>query len=62
MLFMLSRITAGTAHIRWIKMVAAYVVVGYVAVQIAFFTACRPFKGYWGMPPPDPQCTTLEVG
>lgn len=60
MLFMLARMTSGTTYMKWIRIVAAWVVTGYIAVQIAFFTACRPFKGYWGMPPPDPQCTTLE--
>lgn len=60
MLFMFARMATGTTHIKWIRLVAIWVVIGYIAVQIAFFTACRPFKGYWGMPPPNPQCTTLE--
>lgn len=60
MLFMLARMTSGTTHVKWIRIVGAWVIAGYVAVQIAFFTACRPFVGYWGMPPPNPQCTTLE--
>jgi hypothetical protein len=47
MLFMLARMTTGTTHIKWIKVVAAWVIVGYIAVQIAFWTACRPFSGYW---------------
>jgi hypothetical protein len=60
MLLMLARMTTGTTHIKWIRIVAVWVTVGYIAVQIAFFTACRPFTGYWGMPPPNPQCTTLQ--
>ncbi|KAH7124072.1 hypothetical protein B0J11DRAFT_607086 [Dendryphion nanum] len=60
MLFMYARMTEGTNHRKWVKYLAIYVAVGWVAVQITFFTACRPFKGYWGMPPPNPQCTTLE--
>lgn len=60
MLFMFARMTTGTTHIKWIRFIAAWVVVGWFSVQIAFFTACRPFKGYWAMPPPNPQCTTLE--
>jgi hypothetical protein len=60
MLFMFARMTIGTTHTKWIRFVAAYVFVGWVSVQIAFFTACRPFKGYWAVPPPNPQCTTLE--
>jgi hypothetical protein len=60
MLFMFARMTRGTTHIKWIRLVAIWVMAGWVAVQIAFFTACRPFNGYWAVPPPDPQCTTLE--
>ncbi|OAL07352.1 hypothetical protein IQ06DRAFT_342090 [Phaeosphaeriaceae sp. SRC1lsM3a] len=60
MLFMFARMTVGTTHIKWIRFVAAWVIAGWVAVQIAFFTACRPFNGYWAVPPPNPQCTTLE--
>ncbi|KAF2035787.1 hypothetical protein EK21DRAFT_96415 [Setomelanomma holmii] len=60
MLFMFARMTSGTTHMKWIRLIAAWVIVGYVAVQVAFFTACRPFNGYWAVPPPNPQCTTLE--
>ncbi|KAF9699388.1 hypothetical protein EKO04_002590 [Ascochyta lentis] len=60
MLFMFARMTSGTTHIKWIRLVAIYAAIGWVAVQIAFFTACIPFRGYWSMPPPNPQCTTLE--
>ncbi|KAI8939961.1 hypothetical protein NX059_003686 [Plenodomus lindquistii] len=60
MLLMLARMTTGTTYMKSIRIVGIWVGAGYVAVQIAFFTACRPFTGYWGMPPPNPQCTTLE--
>ncbi|KAF1942649.1 hypothetical protein EJ02DRAFT_433890 [Clathrospora elynae] len=60
MLFMFTRMMKATTNLKWIKFVAAWVIVGWLAVQIAFFTACRPFVGYWGMPPPNPQCTTLQ--
>lgn len=60
MLFMFARMTSGTSHITGIKIVSTYVAIGWVAVQIAFFTACMPFSGYWAVPPPNPQCTTLE--
>ena len=60
MLLMLQRMTSGTTYVNRIRIVAAWVMIGWVAVQIAFFTACRPFAGYWAMPPPDPQCTTLQ--
>jgi len=50
----------GTTIMKWIKAVAIWVALGWIAVEIAFFTACRPFVGYWAVPPPNPQCTTLE--
>lgn len=59
MLFMYTRILTGTTNMKWIKLITVWTVLGWVAVEIAFFTACRPFKGYWAVPPPDPQCTTL---
>ncbi len=60
MLLMFARMTSGTTHIKWIKIVAAYVLLGWVAVQITFFTACTPFSGYWAVPVSNPQCTTLQ--
>jgi len=60
MLFMFARMIGGTTYSKWIKIVGAWVILGWVAVQIAFFTTCRPFTGYWAVPPPNPQCTTLE--
>jgi hypothetical protein len=59
-LIMYGRLTLGLNTVRWVRVLAWYVGVGWVATELAFFTACRPFSGYWGMPPPDPQCTTLE--
>jgi hypothetical protein len=47
MLFMFARMTTGTTHIKWIRMVSAWVITGYIAVQIAFWTACTPVRGYW---------------
>ncbi|KAF1995901.1 hypothetical protein P154DRAFT_444480 [Amniculicola lignicola CBS 123094] len=60
MLFMYARMTVGTTHMKYVRWLSIYVGVGWVAVEVAFFTACRPFTGYWGMPPPNPQCTTLQ--
>ncbi|OCL02354.1 hypothetical protein AOQ84DRAFT_252716, partial [Glonium stellatum] len=60
MLYMFSRLTMGTHQRRAVKYLAVYVGLGYFAVQLAFFTACRPFNGYWAVPPPNPQCTTLQ--
>ncbi|KAF2682669.1 hypothetical protein K458DRAFT_390591 [Lentithecium fluviatile CBS 122367] len=60
MLFMYARMTQGTRHRKYIQWLAIYVALGWVAVEVTFFTACRPFQGYWGVPPPDPQCTTYQ--
>ncbi|KAF2467583.1 uncharacterized protein BDR25DRAFT_205502, partial [Lindgomyces ingoldianus] len=60
MLFMFARMTVGTKYRPWVTYLAIYVGIGWVAIEAAFFTSCRPFRGYWGMPPPDPQCTTLQ--
>ncbi|KAF1359565.1 hypothetical protein EJ07DRAFT_166128 [Lizonia empirigonia] len=60
MLFMFARMTSGTTHIKWIRLLAIYVAVGWIAVQIAIFTACTPFQGYWAVPVSNPQCTTLQ--
>jgi hypothetical protein len=60
MLVMYTRLTLGLTTQRLVRYLSCYVAAGWLASEIAFFTACRPFQGYWGMPPPDPQCTTLE--
>ncbi len=60
MLIMYTRLTLGLQVQRLVLYLAVYVSVGWLATEIAFFTACTPFSGYWAMPPPNPQCTTLE--
>ncbi|KAL2070108.1 hypothetical protein VTL71DRAFT_14788 [Oculimacula yallundae] len=60
MLIMFTRLTLGLQVQRMVVYLAIYVAIGWVATEIAFFTACTPFSGYWAMPPPNPQCTTLE--
>jgi Fungal rhodopsin domain len=60
MLLMYTRLTLGTQIQKMVKYLAVYVLIGWISTEIAFFTACRPFAGYWAMPPPNPQCTTLQ--
>ncbi|KAJ5035578.1 uncharacterized protein L3040_008044 [Drepanopeziza brunnea f. sp. 'multigermtubi'] len=60
MLIMYTRLTLGLQVQRMVVYLSVYVAVGWVATEIAFFTACTPFKGYWAMPPPNHQCTTLQ--
>lgn len=57
---MYTRLTLGLTTQRLVSYLSIYVAIGWVATEIAFFTACRPFAGYWAMPPPNPQCTTLQ--
>lgn len=59
MLIMYTRLTLGLTANRLVYYLAGYVAVGYIASQIAFFTICIPFSGYWAMPPPNAQCSTL---
>jgi hypothetical protein len=60
MLFMYLRLTMGLRQQKVVKGIAIYVACGWVGTELAFFFACRPFNGYWAVPPPDPQCTTLQ--
>ncbi|KAK2028950.1 hypothetical protein LX32DRAFT_693587 [Colletotrichum zoysiae] len=55
-----TRLTLGLAARRFVRFLAAYVAVGWAATQVTMFAACRPFAGYWAVPPPDPQCATYE--
>jgi len=59
-LVLYTRLTLGLTAQRFVRCLAVYVAVGWTATQITMFTACRPFSGYWAVPPPDPQCATLE--
>ncbi|TID16332.1 hypothetical protein E6O75_ATG11450 [Venturia nashicola] len=60
LLIMYFRLTNGTTFKKWVKYLSIYVLIGWIATEIAFFTACMPFSGYWAVPPPNPQCTTLQ--
>lgn len=60
MLIMYRRLTMGLRQQRTVKAIAVYVALGWLGTELAFFFACRPFQGYWAVPPPNPQCTTLQ--
>jgi hypothetical protein len=57
---MYTRLTLNLATQRLVTYLAIYVFCGWLGTEIAFFATCRPFYGYWAMPPPSPQCATLE--
>ncbi|KAF9700775.1 hypothetical protein EKO04_001227 [Ascochyta lentis] len=43
-----------------IKVLSAYVALGYVAMQVLYFAVwCRPFAEYYNVPTDSPQCKTL---
>ncbi|KAI7473269.1 hypothetical protein KC357_g5567 [Hortaea werneckii] len=46
----------GLKQERWINAVAVYVACGWVATEITYFSACRPFSGYWSVPAVSTQC------
>ncbi len=60
MLVMYMRLTMGLRQQTMVKAIAIYVACGWVGSELGFVLACRPFKAYWAVPPPDPQCTTLQ--
>ncbi|KAI3581666.1 hypothetical protein IWW34DRAFT_617013 [Fusarium oxysporum f. sp. albedinis] len=58
LLFMYSRLTMSLKQNFLVKLVAVYVVVGFVVMQILWFAAwCRPFNHYWQVPPDDLNCS-----
>ncbi|KAF1989610.1 hypothetical protein K402DRAFT_349569 [Aulographum hederae CBS 113979] len=59
-LLMYHRITGGALERTMVKYVSIYISIGFCATEIAFFLSCRPLKGYWAVPPPNPQCATLQ--
>lgn len=52
-----------------IKVIAGYIVCGFIACELAWFLSCRPFWGYWALPvpngiiycPPPPYSRSLKV-
>jgi hypothetical protein len=42
----------------WVKVCAAYTLAGFIAVQLTLFLNCRPFSGYFTLPPPHDECAT----
>jgi hypothetical protein len=46
----------------FVKIVIAYVVLGFVAVEIpCLFILCRPFSQYWAIAPYSRECTTYHT-
>ncbi|KAL4887642.1 hypothetical protein BJY04DRAFT_5436 [Aspergillus karnatakaensis] len=53
-----------TVRLRWhlfVQCLAAYVVLGFVVIEITYFAVyCRPFSQYWAIPVDNPQCATYQ--
>lgn len=45
----------------FVKILAAFVALGYVVIMITYFAVyCRPFSQYWAMPVENMQCATYQ--
>lgn len=45
----------------YIKILAVYVAIGYIIIQITYYGVyCRPFSQYWAMPVHNIQCATYQ--
>ncbi|KAJ5226394.1 hypothetical protein N7468_007619 [Penicillium chermesinum] len=60
MLVIYARITEGTRQQRWIKLIAVYVGLGFIATELALFLICRPLHNYWAVPTPNYQCSSYQ--
>jgi hypothetical protein len=57
----LQRSSEGLTQGKIINAVLIYVAVGFVACQIALFTTCRPFSGYWAVPAADGEFKSRDI-
>jgi hypothetical protein len=53
MLIVYRRLTSGLKQRAVVIYLALYVACCWLATELAFFIACRPFYGYWAVPPPN---------
>ncbi|CAG8951825.1 hypothetical protein HYFRA_00005629 [Hymenoscyphus fraxineus] len=59
LLLMYNKMTMGLKQQLAVKIVAGYVLVSFVIMEILYFGVwCRPFKQYWQVPPDNEQCST----
>lgn len=61
MLMLYWRITQNLKSNFYIKILAVYVVVGFIVIMVTYYGVyCRPFSQYWAMPVHDLQCATYQ--
>lgn len=59
LLLMYNKLTLGLKQHLAVKIVAGYVVVSFIVMEILYFGVwCRPFSQYWQVPPDNVQCST----
>ncbi|EEA19249.1 hypothetical protein TMatcc_010193 [Talaromyces marneffei ATCC 18224] len=58
MLIIYWRMTTNLLRQFWVKVCAGYTLAGYIAVELTLFLNCRPFSGYFTIPPPQQECAT----
>lgn len=58
LLIMYGRLTVSTKQNAAVKLVAAYVVIGFIVMEILYLGVwCRPFDQYWAVPTTNTQCS-----
>jgi hypothetical protein len=51
----------GLAQKRLIHYCAAYVAVGFVAVELCLFLSCIPLQNYWAVPTPNRMLSSISL-
>jgi hypothetical protein len=61
MLMLYWRITQNLKSNLYIKILAVYIAVGFVVIEVTYYGVyCRPFSQYWAMPVSNMQCATYQ--
>lgn len=61
MLMLYWKITMNLRSNLYIKILSAYVVLGFVVIMVTYYAVyCRPFSQYWAMPVENMQCATYQ--
>ncbi|KAJ5550834.1 hypothetical protein N7535_001227 [Penicillium sp. DV-2018c] len=61
MLMLYWRITQNLKSNLYIKILAVYIAVGFVVIEVTYYGVyCRPFSQYWAMPVTNMQCATYQ--
>ncbi|KFA52603.1 hypothetical protein S40293_07221 [Stachybotrys chartarum IBT 40293] len=61
LLIMYSRLTTSLRQHLLVKIVAVYVVLSFIVMEILWFVWCRPFHYYWKVPPPNRKSSSYPT-